>query len=183
VASSGGDSKERKAEVGLGLKSVWYGAETLGKLVGGGALAPAAPAAPATSGRLTREEAIAALRRDYAVNYFVSGEGELSAYDPQCRFADDFASFRGLERFRTNVSNLGGMLSDVQLDVTQWEEREDALRTSWRFSATLDLPWHPRLAAAGATTHRFDASSGRVVDHVEEWNVDPSKVGALAVGG
>jgi hypothetical protein len=48
-------------------------------------------------------------REDYEVNYFVSGKGRLEAYDPDCRFADDFASFNGVERFRNNVSNLGGL--------------------------------------------------------------------------
>lgn len=50
-----------------------------------------------------------ARREDYEVNYFVSGKGRLAAYDPNCRFADDFASFNGVDRFRNNVSNLGGL--------------------------------------------------------------------------
>lgn len=35
------------------------------------------------------------LYQDYKVNYFISGLGEMSAYDPQCEFADPFVSFRG----------------------------------------------------------------------------------------
>ena len=44
---------------------------------------------------------------------------------------------------------------DIKLDITGWEEEEEALKTRWRFSAILSLPWHPRLAAAGGTTHVF----------------------------
>ncbi len=44
---------------------------------------------------------------------------------------------------------------DVQLELTGWEEAEAELRTRWRFSGVLQLPWRPRLAAAGGTTHVF----------------------------
>jgi hypothetical protein len=44
---------------------------------------------------------------------------------------------------------------DIKLDITDWREEEEALQTRWRFSAILSLPWRPRLAAAGGTTHVF----------------------------
>jgi len=50
------------------------------------------------------------------------------------------------------------------------------LQAGWRFSAILTLPWRPRLAAAGATTYVFDRVTGRVVEHIEEWDVEPRKV-------
>lgn len=48
---------------------------------------------------------------------------------------------------------------DIKLDVTGWEEKEAELQTQWRFSALLSLPWRPRLAASGGTTHVFDKVS------------------------
>ncbi len=45
---------------------------------------------------------------------------------------------------------------DKKLDIYSWEEGEDSLKTKWRFSAVLDLPWKPLLAAGGSTTHVFD---------------------------
>ena len=45
------------------------------------------------------------------VNYFVSGKGDMEAYDPECLFADPFAGFNGVDRFKQNVSNLGGLMS------------------------------------------------------------------------
>jgi hypothetical protein len=48
---------------------------------------------------------------------------------------------------------------DIKLDVTGWEEKETELQTQWRFSALLSLPWRPRLAASGGTTHVFDKVS------------------------
>ena len=39
-----------------------------------------------------------------------TGVGEMEAYEPDCTFADPFTSFDGVERFKKNVSNLGGLL-------------------------------------------------------------------------
>ena len=100
----------------------------------------------------------------------------MDAYDPSCLFADPFAGFNGVDRFKRNVSNLGGLMQDIQLDITDWQEGRDELTTKWRFSAILDLPWQPRLAAAGGTTHVFDPASGLVVKHIESWDVEPGRV-------
>lgn len=45
-----------------------------------------------------------------SVNYFVTGKGDMEAYDPECLFADPFAGFNGVDRFKQNVSNLGGLM-------------------------------------------------------------------------
>jgi hypothetical protein len=153
------------------------GAEILGNVVGA---AKGTQPSTSTSGRqqgLSREKAIESIRKDYDVSYFVSGQGDLSAYDPDCRFADPFASFRGTERFQRNVGNLGGMLQDVQLDISEFSETADGnLKTKWRFSAILDLPWKPRLAAAGGTLHILDPNTNLVVEHIESWDVKPAAV-------
>lgn len=189
LASKKEDNKTSD-DVGMGLKSIWIAAEGFGNLLGAmrssssssssSAAAPGERQQPASpSGRespLSRDDAIASLRADYDANYFVSGAGDLDAYDPDCRFADPFASFRGVERFKRNVSNLGGMLRDVKLDISEWEQEGDTLRTKWKFSGILDLPWKPRLAASGGTTHVFDPITGRVVDHIESWDVSPGDV-------
>lgn len=44
---------------------------------------------------------------------------------------------------------------------------DNTLTTRWRFSCLLDLPWRPRLAAAGGTTHVIDPARGLVVRHEE----------------
>lgn len=40
---------------------------------------------------------------------------------PQCVFADPFVSFKGVDRFKKNVSNLGGLMLDVNLKVSDFE--------------------------------------------------------------
>lgn len=65
-------------------QAVWYAAEAFGDIVGlakgGGARASAATADVQP---ISREKAMAMLREDYSVNYFISGKGEMTAYDPQ----------------------------------------------------------------------------------------------------
>lgn len=118
------------------LKAVWYGAEQFGNIVGMAKGGPAPTPTPTTSTstptdtaastsaststptpaaapgqrRLSRAEAFAAIRADYDVTYFISGKGGMGAYAPDCVFADPFASFRGVERFKRNVGNLGALL-------------------------------------------------------------------------
>ncbi|KAG2487399.1 hypothetical protein HYH03_013968 [Edaphochlamys debaryana] len=176
-ASSSGRGGPTDPEVGLGLKAVWYGAEQFGKLLamGRGQAAAAAPAA-ASAPRMSREAMMEAIRADYDENYFVTGAGDLAAYAPDCVFADPFVSFSGTGRFKQNVSNLGGLMDEIKIDVYEWKEGPNTLETKWRFSALLDLPWRPRLAAAGGTTHVFDLERGQVVRHEERWDVEPAKV-------
>ena len=60
---------------------------------------------------MERSDVLAEIRRDYEENkYFVSGQGDMSSYAPDCEFSDPFVSFRGVDRFRANVSNLGAYL-------------------------------------------------------------------------
>ena len=63
------------------------------------------------------------------------------------------------------------------LDVFEFVEDESKreVRTRWRFSCILDLPWKPLLAAAGGTVHVFDGNL-RCCKHIESWDVDPGKV-------
>lgn len=175
-----GKEKAGTEAAGPALKAVWYAAEAFGELVGWakkarGEGAAGGDAAPAME-RLGMEEAVKLIEADYAEDYFISGRGDLKAYDPDCEFSDPFVAFNGTERFRKNVSNLGGLMEDVVLNVTSFEAGDAEVVTSWKFSCILQLPWRPRLAAAGGTTHVLDPATGLVVKHIERWDVEPAEV-------
>lgn len=173
---TGGQGPETP-ELGLGLKATWYAAEQFGNLIG---LTKAKQGSQSSSqgqaAAISRADALAAIRRDYDINYFVSGQGDMEAYAEDCLFADPFAGFNGVDRFKRNVSNLGSLMEDIKLELTEWQEEPGQLVTKWRFSAVLGLPWRPVLAAAGGTTHVFDEATGKVVKHIESWDVEPGKV-------
>lgn len=67
-------------------------------------------ATAAAPGVRTVDQVLESIRADYAEDYFISGKGEMADYDPQCLFADPFVSFKGTDRFKKNVSNLGALM-------------------------------------------------------------------------
>ena len=145
---------------------------------GGGAGGPGAASA-SDEGPMDLKEAMASVEADYKADYFVSGEGEMRAYAGNCLFTDDFAEFRGTDRFKRNVRNLGALIVPGTLaldyDLGSGVREDGRVRAEWRFSGVLALPWQPRLAAAGSTTHVF-GPDGRVIEHHERWDSDPRAV-------
>ena len=59
---------------------------------------------------MSKGQVLAAIKEDYQANYFVTGTGELDAYEDDCLFTDPFTGFRGTQRFKKNVGNFGGFL-------------------------------------------------------------------------
>jgi hypothetical protein len=68
------------------------------------------PSASASGAAPSIAQVLDSIRADYAEDYFISGKGAMVNYDPQCLYADPFVSFKGTERFKKNVSNLGAMM-------------------------------------------------------------------------
>lgn len=178
VVRAAANDEEKDASVGL--KAAWYGAEALGKVVGKDAGGEDDDDGDETTEGVVvvvdRASAIASIREDYSQEYFVTGKGKMRSYAKDCEFSDPFVSFKGLERFKQNVGNLGGMMRDVDLKITSFEETEEGVATEWRFSCVLDLPWRPALAASGGTRHVIDEETNSVVKHIERWDVEPGKV-------
>jgi hypothetical protein len=104
------ESKDEHAHAGLGLKAAWFGAEAFGKLVGGPKEGKAkSPSSPALEGKKTLcwKDTKDGIRADFDENYFVSGAAAMNVYDAQCEFADPFVSFKGVDRFKENLTNFG----------------------------------------------------------------------------
>uniref|UniRef100_A0A0G4FT86 SnoaL-like domain-containing protein n=1 Tax=Chromera velia CCMP2878 TaxID=1169474 RepID=A0A0G4FT86_9ALVE len=194
-----GDEKEKKKRfrteaesVDAPLKAVWFASEAFGDAVGflkrGGSAAEVGGQGAATgqtAKALPFSQAQERLRKDYDRVYFVTGDMDLDLYEADCLFADPFVSFTGLSRFKKNLDNLGAFMEDVDLKLTDWKTKKeqmeetnaktkaDVVRTKWRFRCTLGLPWRPTLAARGGTDHYFSPDTGRIVRHVEQWDIDP----------
>jgi hypothetical protein len=64
----------------LQLKAAWYGAELFGKIMGGSS---AKQQTSANLEAITWDKAMQEIRADFDKNYFVSGDAEMLAYDPQ----------------------------------------------------------------------------------------------------
>jgi hypothetical protein len=158
------------------LKAAWFASEQFGKAIGGGKSNSSATTLEKQEENVmtTRAETIDLLAKDYEKNYFIGGESEMKAYSSSCVFADPFVSFTGLDRFKQNVGNLGTSLRDVECKVLKTVDNGvGGVIFYWKFSAVVDaLPWRPKLAASGNTTHVLD-DANKVVKHIEAWDVDP----------
>jgi hypothetical protein len=158
------------------LKAAWFASEQFGKAIGGGKSNSSATVLEKQEENVmtTRAETIDLLAKDYEKNYFIGGESEMKAYSSSCVFADPFVSFTGLDRFKQNVGNLGTSLRDVECKVLKTVDNGvGGVIFYWKFSAVVDaLPWRPKLAASGNTTHVLD-DANKVVKHIEAWDVDP----------
>ncbi|EKX50830.1 hypothetical protein GUITHDRAFT_103420 [Guillardia theta CCMP2712] len=131
------ESEDYKDDVSLPLRLAWKGAEALGNL------------AAFVQGRGGNEDLLQRLQLEYEKNYFLSGDIDVSLYHPDCLFADPFASFRGRERFRRNLSNLGLFVLSYRcrlLSLAQDPVDPNVFRSCVMVKLQLNLPWRPVLA-------------------------------------
>jgi len=116
------------APLGTTLQAIWSATEVLGN-VAAAAMNPGIKKKEVSDseqvrGAVTQEEALERLKEEYVKEYFLSGEMDLSLYENDCVFADPFASFRGKERFKNNLANLGLFIGQsearlLQLSITK----------------------------------------------------------------
>jgi len=150
------DEAQPKAGAGLGSRLVWSAAEAFGNLAAlirpSDASVEVAESAEKDLARavpVSTEDALTRLRVDYEREYFVTGNMDEDLYLEDCLFADDFASFRGLSRFKANLENLGSFIVDYDLNLLALEvQSEDPLIVQSRVLVKLQLglPWKPVLA-------------------------------------
>ncbi|CAL5030460.1 unnamed protein product [Urochloa decumbens] len=176
--AAGADTDTSSRSENAVLKAAWYGSELLG--IAASLLRPAPPspegdtggdAEGGAAGALEHAGVVEAIKEDFARSYFVTGNLTLRAYEEDCEFADPAGSFRGLRRFKRNCTNFGSLLEKSNMKLTKWEDLEDKSIGHWRFNCVMSFPWRPILSATGFTEYYFDAESGKVCRHVENWNV------------
>ncbi|KAG2568216.1 hypothetical protein PVAP13_7NG302200 [Panicum virgatum] len=177
--AAGADTETSSRSENAVLKAAWYGSELLG--IAASLLRPApsstegeagGDAEGGAAGALDRAGVVEAIKEDFARSYFVTGNLTLRAYEEDCEFADPAGSFRGLQRFKRNCTNFGSLLEKSNMKLTKWEDLQDKSSIGhWRFSCVMSFPWRPILSATGYTEYYFDAESGKVCRHVENWNV------------
>ncbi|RCV35061.1 hypothetical protein SETIT_7G208800v2 [Setaria italica] len=176
--AAGADTDTSSRSENAVLKAAWYGSELLG--IAASLLRPAPSSTEGDAGgdakggaavSLDHAGVVEAIKDDFERSYFVTGNLTLRAYEEDCEFADPAGSFRGLRRFKRNCTNFGSLLEKSNMELTKWEDLEDKSIGHWRFSCVMSFPWRPILSATGYTEYYFDAESGKVCRHVENWNV------------
>lgn len=143
------------------------------------------------------KEALQRIKLDNERQYFLSGEVDRFAYDPDCTFADPFVSFQGRDRFIDNLKNLGSFITEydarmVRYDVVKDETYDDTdelvilergkkineeyaavVQTKVMVKLELNLPWKPILAWPWGVKYNINRSDFLITSHVESWDIDP----------
>ncbi|KAK2967319.1 hypothetical protein RJ640_006185 [Escallonia rubra] len=159
-STSNPPSKQDSESENVVLKVAWYSSELLG-IAASFFRSPSQAEAPRTSGLELSGTESGAIDRALT----------LDAYEEDCEFADPAGSFKGLRRFKRNCTNFGSLIEKSDMKLTKWEDLEDKGIGHWRFSCIMSFPWKPILSATGYTEYYFNAESGKVCRHVENWNV------------
>jgi len=169
------DARNKPDEAGPLLKVVWSAAEALGNIAATvkGGNKDSTGVTEQVHAAMTQDEALERLTKEYANEYFLSGEVDLSLYEDDCVFADPFASFRGKERFKNNLSNLGLFITQSQarlLSLTVTQEEPLIIKSRVMVKLQLNLPWEPVLAWPWSVEHVF-SERGLISEHIEGWEV------------
>lgn len=163
-------------------RASWYAVEAFGKVFRSGANG-AASADSSISGDTidftqppsTLKEALRRIELDNERQYFLSGEVDVEAYDPDCLFADPFVSFRGRQRFVHNLANLGSFITKYDARPLGYEVSDDecTVQTKIMVKLELNLPWKPILAWPWGVKYEIDPSSKLITAHIESWDIEP----------
>ncbi|MCO5591827.1 hypothetical protein L7F22_045820 [Adiantum nelumboides] len=122
-------------------------------------------------GPLGHDYIVQSIIDDYDKGYFVTGNVSSGVYEEDCEFADPAGSFKSLKRFKNNCSNFRSLLEKSDVKLVKSEELHDKFVAYWRFSCVLKFPWRPILSSTGFTEYYFNAETGRICRHVENWDV------------
>jgi len=134
------------------------------------------------------QELLARIRDDYTVkNYLWTGDIDLGAFNPACRFTDPTLSFTGTDTFVKNIQNLRPIVEaltqtkdksekNCRSDLLDIELCEGFVQTRWNMVGELKaLPWKPRIDVIGRTKFWFDDKDYRVYFYDEQWEIPAGK--------
>ena len=167
-------------------KASWYAVEAFGKLFGSNqdnqsnrsALKEEALEVDLTKAPSSLQEAFRRIEEDNKRSYFLSGQVDVLAYDPDCIFADPFVSFTGRDRFVENLANLGSFITNYEARTLNYRASADEsmVETKIMVKLELNLPWKPILAWPWGVTYTIDPNTCLITKHVESWDIAPMEV-------
>ena len=163
-------------------RASWYAVEAFGKVFGSGVDGATSADSSASGDAIdftqppsTLKEALRRIELDNERQYFLSGQVDVEAYDPDCLFADPFVSFRGRQRFVDNLANLGSFITKYEARPLGYDVSGDECTVQTRIMVKLELnlPWKPVLAWPWGVKYEIDPSSKLITAHIESWDIEP----------
>jgi Uncharacterized conserved protein (DUF2358) len=125
---------------------------------------------------LAKEELIEVIRKDWREDtnkgYYVTGRLSSNIYRDDCLFdgPDPDMPVKGLRKYLNAAAQLFDQRTS-RSELLSLKIEGDVIVATWRFSATMHLPWKPKLPeVTGSTIYHMDAS-GLIYQHVETWDI------------
>lgn len=106
------------------------------------------------------------LKQDYE-NFPQNQSYEL--YAPDVYFQDPMTQFRGIDRYQQMVGFMTTWFKNIQLDLHDISQQEEAIATRWTLSWNTPLPWNPRISISGRSELRLNAE-GLICSHIDYWD-------------
>lgn len=109
-------------------------------------------------------------------NLFTSNlKTHYSIYSDDVFFEDPLNKFRGVQRYKSNISFLGEsfVFSDAELrlfDLRIIGHEQNIIRTRWRLSMIANFPWRPCISFTGQSDYVVNLSTGKVEKHIDYWD-------------
>lgn len=90
-------------------------------------------------------------------------------YAPDVYFQDPMMQFRGIDRYRQMVGFMTTWFKNIQLDLHDISQQEEAIVTRWTLSWNTPLPWNPRISISGSSELKINAD-GLIYSHIDYWD-------------
>lgn len=159
-------------------KASWYAVEVFGKIFGQRKTKSAENDSESgdnmsivdlTKPPSSLSEAFQRIQLDNNRSYFLSGEVDVLAYDPDCIFSDPFVAFSGRERFVDNLANLGSFITEYDAKLLKYDTDSDPpkVQTKVMVKLELNLPWKPILAWPWGVTYNINPETFLITEHIE----------------
>lgn len=102
-----------------------------------------------------------------------SDTGHYDLYAPDVVFRDPVTAFRGVKRYKDNISFLrrSPIFTDTTLDTYDVQTTdENTVTTRWAMTMTVRvLPWRPRITFTGISEYGV-RKSGLITSHIDKWD-------------
>ncbi|CAN0202407.1 unnamed protein product, partial [Phaeothamnion confervicola] len=122
------------------------------------------------------------VKGDFERNYLWTGDVDDAVFDRYCTFQDPTMQFQGLATYKRNVANLRDLVDRFVRDAkselysAELDAEAGCVRTRWRMTGRLALPWNPRIDVAGRTVFSYDPEQGnRITSYDEMWETSAAK--------
>ncbi|PXF46740.1 hypothetical protein BWQ96_03431 [Gracilariopsis chorda] len=121
------------------------------------------------------QEVAQRLRNDLPNLFNSKLDTHYSIYSDDVLFEDPLNKFRGVQRYKSNISFLGSsfVFSDAELrlfDLLIIGDEQNIIRTRWRLSMLVNFPWRPCISFTGQSDYVVNLSTGKVVEHIDYWD-------------